>query len=149
MRSGTFWDTQDLVLEDIERIEVIRGPGGTLWGGNAVNGVINVITKNAGKTQGGLVSAGGGNVEQGFTTLRYGAKMGDKAHYRVYGKWFNRDSFQGPTGIDSNDDWTAVRGGFRLDWDASENSELTFQGDFYNGDSNSRRFTALAPGVAA
>ncbi len=147
--SGTFWDTQDLVLEDIERIEVIRGPGGTLWGANAVNGVINVITKNAGKTQGGLVSTGGGNVEQGFTTLRYGAKMGDNAHYRVYGKWFNRDSFQGPTGIDSNDDWTAVRGGFRLDWDASATSQFTFQGDVYDGQSRGRRTGPVAPGVMA
>ena len=147
--SGTFWDTQDTVLEDIERIEVIRGPGATVWGANAVNGVINIITKNAGKSQGGLVSVGGGNVEQGFTTLRYGDKLGDNAHYRVYGKWFNRDSFEGPTGVDSNDDWTAVRGGFRMDWDASEISQITFQGDVYDGKSKVRITGPVAPGVMA
>ena len=146
--SGTFWDIQDTVLEDVERIEVIRGPGATVWGANAVNGVINIITKNAGNTQGGMISAGGGNVEQGFTTMRYGAKLGENAHYRVYGKWFNRDSFEDPNGVDSNDDSTAARGGFRVDWDVSENSELSFSGDIYHGDSNSRRFTVTAPGVS-
>ena len=147
--SGTFWDTQDTALEDIERIEVIRGPGATVWGVNAVNGVINIITKQSKNSQGGLVSAGGGNLERGFTTLRYGGKMGDNAHYRVYGKWFNRDSFQGPTGVDSNDDWTAVRGGFRMDWDASETSQFTFQADVYDGQSNGRRTGPVAPGVMA
>ncbi|TDJ61608.1 MAG: TonB-dependent receptor [Nitrospina sp.] len=147
--SGTFWDTPDTALEDIERIEVIRGPGATVWGVNAVNGVINIITKQSKNSQGGLVSAGGGNVEQGFTTLRYGGKMGDNAHYRVYGKWFNRDSFEGPTGVDSNDDWTAVRGGFRMDWDASETSQFTFQGDVYDGQSKGRRTGPVAPGVMA
>lgn len=147
--SGTFWDTQDTALEDIERIEVIRGPGATVWGVNAVNGVINIITKQSKNSQGGLVSTGGGNLEQGFTTLRYGGKMGDNAHYRVYGKWFNRDSFEGPTGVDSNDDWTAVRGGFRLDWDASETSQFTFQADVYDGQSNGRRTGPVAPGVMA
>jgi len=148
MFSGTFWDTQDTVLEDVERIEVIRGPGATVWGVNAVSGVINIITKKASNSQGGLVSGGGGNVEQGFTTMRYGDKLGKNAHYRVYGKWFNRNSFEDSNGVDSNDDWTALRGGFRVDWDMSERNTLTFQGDIYDGRSNTRRFTVLAPGTS-
>ncbi len=87
--SGVFWDAQDVMLEDVERIEVISGPGATLWGANAVNGVINVITRPARDTQGGLVAAGGGNTEAG-TAFRYGGAFGSDGHYRVYGKGFNQ-----------------------------------------------------------
>jgi iron complex outermembrane receptor protein len=83
--SGVFWDMQDTALEDIERIEVIRGPGATLWGANAVNGVINIITKKAEHTTGNLLSAGTGSEERGFGTYRNGGKLGEDAYYRVYG----------------------------------------------------------------
>ena len=88
--AGTYWEVQDTVLEDIDRIEIIRGPGGTIWGPNAVDGVINIITKTAKETHGTLVSAGGGNVEQGFISYRQGGGTNSGLHYRVYGKAFAR-----------------------------------------------------------
>ena len=90
--SGVFWDVQDTLLEDIDRIEVIRGPGASIWGDNAVNGVINIITKKASDTQGGLLSAGYGDEQQGFSGLRYGGKIGNDAYFRAYSKFFNRDN---------------------------------------------------------
>lgn len=87
--AGVYWEVQDTLLEDVDRIEVIRGPGGTVWGANAVNGVINIITKKARETQGGLLSAGGGSEEQGFGGVRYGGQIGQDVFYRVYGKGFN------------------------------------------------------------
>lgn len=87
--SGVFWDVQDVMLEDIDRIEVVRGPGGTLWGANAVNGVINIITKPAAETQGALVSVGSGSIERYFSQARYGGTLGENAHFRVYAKYFD------------------------------------------------------------
>jgi len=87
--SGVYCDVQDVMLEDVERIEVIRGPGATLWGANAVNGVVNIITKHAQDTQGGLVTGGLGNEEEGFGGVRYGENIGSNTHYRVYGKHFS------------------------------------------------------------
>lgn len=132
--SGTIWHSKDTMLENIERIEVIRGPGAALWGANAVNGIINIITKKAVDTQGSLVSAGGGNEERGFGSTRYGGKMGDNAYYRGYIKYYNRDDFRLSSSGDPNDEWDAFQGGFRTDWDPSNQNSFTFQGDLYNGD---------------
>ena len=99
--SGVYWDTVDYPLEDIERIEIVRGPGASVWGANAVNGVINIITKSAKDTQGGLLVAGGGTAEIGFGEVRYGAKIGDNAYYRVYGKAFTRDDAFSPQSSDN------------------------------------------------
>jgi iron complex outermembrane receptor protein len=131
--SGVFWDIQDTMLEDIERIEVIRGPGAALWGANAVNGVINIITKKAEETQGGLIAAGGGTEERGFGGMRYGLKIGSEAYARGYIKYLNRDGGVNGSGKDTADNWDVLRGGFRLDWQGSQGDSLTFQGDLYDG----------------
>ena len=144
--SGVYWDVQDTMLEDVERIEVIRGPGGALWGANAVNGVINIITKRAQDTQGGLITAGAGNLEQGFGGLRYGGKIGEKAAYRLYGKFFNRGNHKTSAGGAANNDWHQGRVGFRTDWEASSHNTITFQGDAYSGVSDqSILTTSLVP----
>lgn len=134
--AGVYWDVQDLTLEDLDRIEVIRGPGAALWGANAVNGVINITTKKAKDTQGLLVSGGAGNEELGFGTVRYGGKAGEHAFYRVYGKYFSRDSSALPDGTDANDSWSMWRGGFRVDWEPTDQNLLTLQGDIYTGELN-------------
>jgi iron complex outermembrane receptor protein len=129
--SGVLWDTQDLPLQDIERIEVIRGPGGTIWGANAVNGVINIITKNARDTQGLTVTAGAGTEATGSGTIRYGGKLSDQAHFRIYLKGFDRSSFVTPTGADAGDSWRARRAGGRLDWTPSANDAVSAQVEYY------------------
>jgi iron complex outermembrane recepter protein len=131
--SGVYWEVQDTLLEDIERIEVIRGPGATLWGANAVNGVINIITKRSRVTQGTLLSSGAGTEEHGFGAARFGGKIDDQTHFRVYGKYFNRDESVFADDSKAFDDWRIARGGFRLDRDFLDGGALTLSGDLYNG----------------
>src|SRR6266487_1734735 len=131
--AGVFWDVQDTLLEDIDRIEVISGPGATLWGANAVNGVINITTKDAKDTQGLFLEGGGGTELRGFGGVRYGGELATNLHYRVYGKFFDRANAVFPNGNDATDDWYMGQGGFRLDWDASDINLLTLQGDLYGG----------------
>jgi iron complex outermembrane receptor protein len=129
--AGTYWEVQDTVLADVDRIEVIRGPGGTIWGPNAVNGVINIITKSSKETHGALVSLGGGNLEQGFFNARYGGGNGGGLDYRGYVKGFNRGAEFHHDGLNF-DRWRSIQGGFRMDWAKSQRDEITLQGDIYD-----------------
>src|SRR5882724_3384777 len=129
--SGVFWDVQDVLLEDVERIEVISGPGATLWGANAVNGVINVITRSSKDTQGGFVAAGAGNLEAGGAA-RYGAQLDSGGHFRVYGKYFDRQNTERADGSDVRDGWNKGQMGFRADWGGASDN-FTLQGDAYDG----------------
>ena len=130
---GVYWDTQDVPLEDIDRIEVIRGPGGTVWGGNAVNGVINIITRKAEETPGVLVTGGGGTVQQAFGTVQYGGKLNGDSSFRVFTKYQNINHSPDLVGQDDDDDWHLLHGGFRADSNLSEKDSLTVQGDTYTG----------------
>ncbi|MEO6749772.1 MAG: TonB-dependent receptor plug domain-containing protein, partial [Casimicrobiaceae bacterium] len=127
--SSVFWDQQDVMLADVDRIEVISGPGGTLWGANAMNGVINVITKRAGDTQGGLADAKLGNFEQ-QGALRWGGRIGDAGHYRVYAQAFGEGQTMVTGGDGGNDDWRGKQAGFRADTNAFGGA-VTAQGDMY------------------
>jgi len=136
--AGVFWDMKDVVMEDIKRIEVIRGPGATLWGANAVNGVINIITKNSKETLGGLIAGGGGNQEKGFGSARYGGKLGKNATYKIFAKYLDRDAYENESGNEAFDDWDAARGGFRIDWNVTDQDFITFDGDYFEGDSGTK-----------
>ena len=130
--SGVAYDMLDVVMDDIDRIEVISGPGATLWGANAMNGVINIITRKSSETLGTLVRLDGGPEEQA-AALRYGGHMGEEATFRVYAKWFDRGSAEFADGVSAEDDWTKVQAGFRMDG-GSGRHRLTVQGDYQGAD---------------
>jgi iron complex outermembrane receptor protein len=131
--SGVFWDVSETMMEDIDQIEVVRGPGATLWGANAMNGVINVITKSAADTQGLLASAAGGNQQRASVAARYGGVIGSNLFYRVYGTYENHDTTMLPDGSGADNSWQIARGGFRTDWSPTGDNAVMVQGSGYAG----------------
>ena len=131
-RQGTpFWDMQNTLLEDIERIEVIRGSGATLWGANAVNGVINIITKSAKETQGGIAIAGIGNDSQRYGKLRYGGALTDDSYARGYLQYHKYEDFSvEATGKSSNDQWDSLQAGFKVEKQTKQD-KWRIQGDIF------------------
>jgi iron complex outermembrane receptor protein len=129
---GVYWQVQETLLEDVERIEVIRGPGATIWGSNAVNGVINVITKHSRESTGLLVSAGAGNLDQGRVSVRLGDTLGDVLSYRVYAKGSLIDGQYHPDGQEY-DEWSLAQTGFRVDLGRAGGQTVRLQGDMYRG----------------
>jgi len=142
MFSGVYWDQQAVPLEDIERIEVIRGPGGTVWGANAVNGVINIITRSSQDTQGGIIAAGTGSEESAGGLVQYGGKAGKNGHYRVFGRYFKVENSAAAEGGSAADGWHGSHAGFRSDWTPSSRDTLTVQGDLF-GTSEGQTITTL------
>src|SRR5437870_142009 len=126
--SGVYWNVEDVMLEDVDRIEVIRGPGATLCGADAADGVIIIITKKAKSTQSAVVTAGAGTEERAAGGVRYGGKVGDNSYFRAYTKYFNWGPSAYPSGMTAHDGWDALRGGFRADWTpAGANSKSATQ----------------------
>ncbi len=136
--SGVFWDVQDILLEDVDKIEVISGPGGTLWGTNAVNGIINIITKNSSQTNSSplYLQVGAGAEEKLSGAIRYGGSFNDSGSYRFYLKYFDRDDTRLENGNDAHDSWTNVQTGFRTDYGISSDDAFSLQGDAYHTKAN-------------
>ncbi|MCB0333106.1 MAG: TonB-dependent receptor, partial [Bdellovibrionales bacterium] len=132
--AGVYWDVQDVMMEDVDRVEIIRGPGAAVWGANAVNGVINIITKEAANTQGFLASAGGGSENLASAAVRYGGTVGENGHYRIYSKLDYKDASELASGLDAQDESEMFRGGFRIDLHPADGEQFTFQGDIYGGE---------------
>ena len=140
--SGVFWDVQDYLMQDIDRIEVVRGPGAALWGSNAVNGVINIITKSAQDTQGAWLEAGGGSEERALAAAQYGGETAGQLYYRVFAKYQDHAPEDYPAGA-SSDGWDLGHVGFRTDWKTDSDDAFTFQGDAYDG-----RIGQVSPAVS-
>ena len=130
---GVFWELQDIPLDEIDRIEVIRGPGGTLWGANAVNGVINIVTKRSAETQGFLARTSAGNEEGYSASVRYGGGIGERLTYRVFGKTEYSDPGVNPSGGNAYDAWNLSQGGIRLDGRLTRADNLSFESGMYEG----------------
>lgn len=131
--SGVYWDVQDTPLEDVERIEIVRGPGGALWGTNAVNGVINVITKSSRETEGTALSVGGGTrATSGLHTLRTTDEIGNGMTVRAYAKYWDQNN-QLDLGNGQTNEWNQTRGGFRMDGGVPEGTSWSLAGDIYRG----------------
>ncbi len=140
---GTFWEHIDIVLQDVERIEVVRGPSGKLWGTNMNRGAVNIITQSSKETQGLLVALGGGSEERGQAVFRYGGALGDDLSFRVYGKAAERDRSWAKEG--AADDWRNGQTGFRADWKASDDDEVMLQGNYYYAEAGQRLQVPVLP----
>ncbi len=149
--SGVYWDAQDVPLELIERIEIIRGPGAAVWGANAVNGVINILTRTAENTQSGVISAAGGSLLHGYGLVRYGGKIGSHGAYRLFADGFDSGHYPAPDGQSGEDDWYLYHGGFRADGNVSGKDSVSFEGEAINGNAGERTYTvvSLSPPVNA
>jgi iron complex outermembrane receptor protein len=128
---GVIWEQQNVLLEDVERIEVVSGPGGSLWGANAVNGVINIVTKHTKETQGLYAMVSAGSFIKDMAAVRYGAKLGNKVYYKLYGQHFDRKNTTMPNGTKNTDAWGLTQAGFKADWSDSVRNTITVQGDWY------------------
>ncbi len=137
--AGVFWDVQNIILDNVERIEVISGPGGTLWGANAVNGVINIVTKGAEFSQGGLVGGAVGTAMKDLAAARYGGKIGKDAYYRVWGRWMDHSSTQQLDGADGGNPWNMSQGGFQMDWLPQSGERLMVSGNLYTSDQDEKK----------
>ena len=130
--SGVYWDMQDVLISDIDHVEVISGPGATLWGANAVNGVINIITRKASETPGFSAALGAGDQDR-IAAVRYGGSLGANASYRLYGRAYRAEDTETSAGDDARDRWSRLQGGFRMDWTPSQRDAVTLHGDAFKG----------------